>query len=273
MTRRTRIIQKAKKVKQYGLVRKRLRKGIRYILPSKNALQPSKEQAAYIKPIRPQLKELSMDQWYFWVMTDVKSDLFHNKQDKWNDHVNRATHIAHTLHKSPKITKIILMDGHGRIIVTLCGILLQMLGVERANSLTIKVVDNYRDSDGNQSVTDWHHNIEFDNMESSQESLFEHIPDERTFVYANFCGTGGKSGNVKLFKWMQKINHFDNLMVSFSYTRKAKIAHYMYNTKRILEKGHIERGWQKGMFGKWNAELVTVNKQCDFFTYMFNSFI
>lgn len=183
-------------------VQVKLSEALQNIKPSKNALQPSKEQAQYIESISPILKKMSLSEWTLIFDTDLYDKLFHKKANKIKDHENRANHIVSMVQKNPKINKIVLMDGHGRFIVTLCKILLKELGKKRANSLTLELIDNFTDSSGFPSVTAWHHNIEFDKMVSFQKSLFDQQIDKTTIVYANFCGIGGAKMVEKLFTWM-----------------------------------------------------------------------
>jgi hypothetical protein len=177
---------------------------------------------------------------YKWsqILENFKDLLFINKS-KISDQEDRANILVQQIMTNPEIKKIVIMDGHGRFLLTL----LKKLGL-RANHLKITVVDI------NPVVVDWHRCFFPKKIESIYDNIFNYEPSNTQLVYMNFCGLGGLKGQMDLANYLAKIKNSaivtdtdtnlntKNLFISFSTERKAK------NLKKGLSRPIHERADQ-----------------------------
>jgi len=189
-----------------------------------NPLQPSIEQVNELKKHVQTSTFFQSLTPYKWaqILEKFKDLLFINKS-KISDQEDRANILVQQIMTNPKIKKIVIMDGHGRFLLTL----LKKLGL-RANHLKITVVDI------NPVVVDWHKCFFPKKIESIYDNIFNYEPSNTQLVYMNFCGLGGLKGQMGLANYLAKIKNSaivtdtdtnlntKNLFISFSTERKAK---------------------------------------------------
>jgi len=184
---------------------------------NKNPLQPTKEQVNELKYNIQTSNFLRSLTPYKWgqILDKHKDLLFIGKsKSKISDQEDRAEQLAQRILANPKIKTLILMDGHGRFLLTL----IKKLGL-RANHLSITVVDI------NSTVVEWHKYFFPKNVESKEDNIFNYEPSETQIVYMNFCGIGGLKGQQAFANYLAKIkkspSYTKELFVSFSTARRA----------------------------------------------------
>ncbi len=186
----------------------------------KNPLQPSIEQVKKLESmenINNFFQSLTPKNWCE-VVEHYKSYLFDGKAyHKIADQELRAEFIVNHIESNPNIKKIITMDGHGRFIMTLLSKLKNKLLIDK---IQIVVVDI------DPTVNKWHQLFFPKQIISIEGNIFNHKPDNETFVYMNFCGIGGLSGQKMLLDYLSEIksntNNELNMMISVSTARVAK---------------------------------------------------
>tara|TARA_B100001094_G_scaffold151270_3_gene146475 strand:- start:1254 stop:3347 length:2094 start_codon:yes stop_codon:yes gene_type:complete len=140
-------------------------------------------------------------------------------EDDLND---RANIIKHAVVKNSNINKIILMDGHGRIISRVAEIFKDLLIDRRNINISILDIDCYSDM--------WHKNTTplntSNDFSSSEEDIFNVFKDPEflsgnAFLYVNFSGLS-KQGD-KIVETISSLNAklFKNIMISFSCFRSG----------------------------------------------------
>jgi hypothetical protein len=180
--------------KVYSVVLKKILSGFKNNL---NPLQPSKDQVNELKSHIETNTFLQSLTPYKWgqIMENFKDLLFIGKsKTKIFDQENRAEQLAQRILSNPKIKELVMMDGHGRFLLTL----LKKLGL-RANRLNITVVDI------NTTVVEWHKYFFPKNVKSIEGNIFNYEPSETCLVYMNFCGLGGIKGQMALANYLAKI--------------------------------------------------------------------
>ena len=162
-----------------------------------NPLQPTAKQVAELKANEKTYTFLQSLTPYKWAQTleSFKNLLFCGKsKSKISDQEARAEQLAKRILANPKIKEVVLMDGHGRFMLSL----LKKLGL-RANRLTYTVVDI------NSNVVEWHKYFFPKNTESKLGDIYNYEPKEDRIVYMNFCGIGGLNGQKKLANYLANI--------------------------------------------------------------------
>ena len=184
---------------------------------SKNGLQPSfsKEiaSASVPVPVCKTLKDVYLTHFkYINMYFTIMEANINGASPKVDDIKLRARALAELLH--PLHQTVIMMDGHGRIMLQFLHEVVKLHGLHRLEKLRIKLVDL------NDEVTQWHNTMyRCTAVESIAANVFEHtkILPRSQLVYYNFCGAGKCYGelkeNLKNAQWP--------LMVSFSTMRSA----------------------------------------------------
>lgn len=196
---------------------------------NKNPLQPTEEQVMelkYNKQTSDFLRSLTPYKWG-QILEKHKDLLFIGKsKKKIADQELRAGQLAQRILANPKIKNLVMMDGHGRFLLTL----IEKLG-KRANTLSITVVDI------NSTVVDWHKYFFPKNVESIEANIFNYEPSDTQMVYMNFCGIGGIKGQKAFANYLAKIKksptYTKELFVSFSTARRAT-----YSSKGVFRPDH-----------------------------------
>jgi hypothetical protein len=186
----------------------------------KNPLQPSIEQVKKLESmndINNFLQNLPPKDWCE-VIEHYKPYLFDGKAyHKIADQEMRAESIVKHIESNPSIKKIVTMDGHGRFIMTL---LSKLKNKSLIDKIQIIVVDI------DSTVNKWHQLFFPNKIFSTEGNIFNYKPDDETFVYMNFCGIGGLSGQKMLLAYLSEIrsntNNELNMMISISTARRAK---------------------------------------------------
>jgi hypothetical protein len=231
-------------------------------------LKPSKEQCDKISPFSSFSTSLTYSEWVNYMFEKVKGKcifemLFEGKKrEKFLDQERRSLFLALMILVNPKITNVVLMDGHGRIILLLGVFLLWFVGEERINSLTIEVPDI------DETVTLWHEYIGFNKMKSSKKNVFSFNVNYETFVYLNFLSACKEEIRKELIGWITKSVSKDqllenNIMISSAVVRgsASKGHHYSKRLPRtLMAKKFLSTGWQSN-YGekKWIATKVSRN--------------
>ena len=206
----------------FAIIRKIL--GLKIPNSKNNPLQPSIEQVNELKKhVQTSTFFQSLTPYKWAQMLENFKDLLFINKSKISDQEDRANILVQQIMKNPEIKKIVIMDGHGRFLLTL----LQKLGI-RANHLKITVVDI------NPVVVNWHKCFFPKKIESIYDNIFNYEPSNIQLVYMNFCGLGGIKGQMGLANYLAKIKktaivtdtdtdaNTKNLFISFSTERKAK---------------------------------------------------
>ena len=216
----------------FAIIRKIL--GLKIPNSKNNPLQPSIEQVNELKKhVQTSTFFQSLTPYKWAQMLENFKDLLFINKSKISDQEDRANILVQQIMTNPEIKKIVIMDGHGRFLLTL----LQKLGI-RANHLKITVVDI------NPVVVDWHKYFFPKKIESIYDNIFNYEPSNTQLVYMNFCGLGGLKGQMGLANYLAKIKksaivtaivtsivtdtytdtdaNTKNLFISFSTERKAK---------------------------------------------------
>jgi hypothetical protein len=197
--------------------------GLKYIFktPTKskiaNPLQPTQTQVNKLetrKNIHLFLHSLTPSEWS-QTMLKYKNLFFHKTaQNKISDQEDRADIIVKEIKSNKLIQTIILMDGHGRFVLTL----LNKLG-DLADKIKILVVEI------DPIVHRWHQLLFPKSVESVLGNIYDFRPTQNNYIYINFCGIGGANGQKYLADYLNSLkpnNEFDQkLLISLSIARTA----------------------------------------------------
>jgi hypothetical protein len=268
---------KLKSKDNFAIIRKIL--GLKIPNSKNNPLQPSVEQVNELKKHVQTSTFFQSLTPYKWsqILENFKDLLFINKS-KISDQEDRANILVQQIMTNPEIKKIVIMDGHGRFLLTL----LKKLGL-RANHLKITVVDI------NPVVVDWHKCFFPKKIESIYDNIFNYEPSNTQLVYMNFCGLGGLKGQMDLANYLAKIKNSDivtdtdtnlntkNLFISFSIERKAKnlkkgLSRPIHERadKWLLLDTYPENTWLSGLTKPYVAKKLLDGPKNNFPTFVLN---
>jgi hypothetical protein len=186
-------------------------------IPRSNPLQPSECQVnilRYFKDLGFSMSDLPLDEWCKIAETFWK---FLYSSGRTSDLSKRSTEVFSTwcnIYNDTRMankynTKLVIMDGHGRIVAKLLN---KISKTKSPQDFIIKVVDV------DPIVTEWH-KLFFpaQNVVSCTGNILEYSTEDN-LVYMNFCGLG----NQKVKVMNKCTSSLSNFFLSFSTARNAK---------------------------------------------------
>ena len=170
--------------------------------------QPTKKQTEALKELLRGV-DVKPEKWSQWLELWSRDALYQGfDPEVANDQEKRAESLAKKMEDS-HVHKIILMDGHGRLVYSLLSKIKERQALN-VDSVEVTLVDI------DQDVHEWHQAF-MPMAKNIYGSIFDQKPSEDVVMYLNFMGLGGAGQNEKLLEWLQKYEkERSRVVLSFS---------------------------------------------------------